>query len=79
MEFLIEDEQKQQISEIIDFLKTDSGKLLAKMIEESRKARINDLTYADKEEIFGFQGEVRAYNDILNLLTEKTLQVLRQQ
>ncbi len=78
MEFLIEDEQKEQITEIINFLKSDSGKLLITMIEETKKSRVNELIYANKEDIFNCQGEVRAYSDILNLMSEETLLIIRQ-
>lgn len=72
----IDDEQKEQLIQILDFLKSEPGKLLVKMVSETKDNRVNDLIYSSKEDIFNYQGEVRAYNDILNLLKPETIKLI---
>lgn len=66
-------------TKIINFVKTEEGKFLLSMIRSTKENRINDLTYANKDDVFTSQGEVRAYTDLLNFLSEDSLSVLREQ
>ncbi len=79
MEIEVEDKRVENITKIINFIKSEAGSYLVKMVSETQQNRINELIYADKNDIFNCQGEVRAYNDILNLLKEDTLVIIRQQ
>lgn len=71
--------KKELITKIINFIKTEEGKFLLTMVKSTHQNRVNDLTYANKDDIFSYQGEVRAYADMLNFLSEDSLVVLREQ
>ena len=61
------------VSQIINFLKTDAGIYMLEIIKDTKENRVQDLIYSNKENIFGVQGEVVAYSDILEFLTEDNL------
>ena len=72
--------EKLLLTEIINFVKGDAGKYLASLIQSTKQNRVNDLIYSDnKNETLQYQGEVRAYTDILGLFDEKTLISIREQ
>lgn len=75
----IEEEKIEQLTSIISFLESTPGKLLVNMIKETSENRLLELVYSNKDDVFTCQGEVRAYKDILNLLTPETIKVLREQ
>lgn len=72
--------EKLLLTEIINFVKSDSGKYLVSLVNSTKQNRVNDLVYSDnKDETLQYQGEVRAYNDVLSLFEEKTLISIREQ
>lgn len=71
--------EKLLLTEIINFIKSDSGEYLISLITSTKNNRVNDLVYSDsKDETLQYQGEVRAYNDVLSLFDEKTLISIRE-
>lgn len=79
MELEFEQQEKELLTKIISFVKSDAGMYLTKMITETKNNRINELIYAQKDEMLVTQGEVRALNDIINLFNENTLKLIREQ
>lgn len=72
--------EKLLLTEIINFVKSDSGQYLVSLVNSTKQNRVNDLVYSDnKDETLQYQGEVRAYNDVLSLFEEKTLISIREQ
>ncbi len=77
-EIIYDNESKKVlITQIINFMKSDAGEYLKSMIVSTHKNRLNDLIYANKEDIFIVQGELRAYNDVIGFLDESSLETIR--
>ena len=65
----------EYFSKIYSFMKRDEGKFLYKILTETKATRVEDLIYSKNEELMIYKGELKAYNDMLTLLSNDNLKL----
>ena len=55
------------------FLNTKEGKFLYKILTDSKVSRVEDLIYSKNEDVLILKGELKAYSDIITLLSKENL------
>jgi hypothetical protein len=76
---LDKDEEAELLTSLANFINSPSGKYLIEMINITRTDKVEELIYANKDELLNLQGELKAYSNILTFLNPEAIRSKREQ